>query len=81
MFQAPMLVSLIRFGEDEVPPLDFNKLSDNPAFLEFVKAHVEKEVTPLKNKNADLVNEKKTLCRKHHALWAGAALKLHIHHQ
>ncbi|MBH3415307.1 hypothetical protein I5S78_02860 [Pseudomonas putida] len=71
MFQTPMLVSLIRFGEDEVPPLDFNTLSENPAFLDFVKAHVEKEVTPLKNKNADLLNEKKTLSERMRAFESG----------
>ena len=59
-----MLVSLVRFGEDEVPPVDFNTLSEKPAFLDFVKAHVEKEVIPLKNKNADLLNEKKTLAER-----------------
>lgn len=71
MFQAPTIVSLIRFGEDEVPPLDFNTLSENPAFLDFVKAHVEKEVTPLKNKNADLLNEKKTLAERMRAFESG----------
>lgn len=71
MFQTPMLVSLIRFGEDEVPPLDFNALQENPAFLDFLKAHVEKEVTPLKSKNADLLNEKKTLAERMKAFESG----------
>lgn len=65
------LVSLIRFGEDEVPPLDFNTLAENPAFLDFVKSHVEKEVAPLKSKNADLLNEKKTLAERMKAFEAG----------
>lgn len=71
MFQTPMLVSLIRFGEDEVPPLDFNTLSENPAFQDFLKAHIEKEVAPLKNKNADLLNEKKTLAERMKAFESG----------
>ena len=71
MFQATKLVSLIRFGEDEVPPLDFNALQENPAFLDFLKAHVEKEVTPLKSKNADLLNEKKTLAERRKAFESG----------
>lgn len=71
MFQAPTLVSLIRFGEDEVPPLDFSTLHENPAFLDYVKAHVEKEVAPLKNKNADLLNEKKTLAERMRAFESG----------
>ncbi|MGX4727541.1 hypothetical protein ACWJKK_09010, partial [Pseudomonas corrugata] len=64
MFQMHKLVSLIRFGEDEVPPLDFNTLAENPAFLDFVKSHVEKEVAPLKSKNAELLNEKKSLAER-----------------
>lgn len=63
MFQASHLVSLVRFGEEE-PEVDFNKLAENPAFQDFLRAHIEKEVTPLKNKNADLLNEKKTLAEK-----------------
>jgi|GEM_PF-3576353 len=63
MFQAKRLVSLVRFGEDE-PEVDFNKLAENPAFQDFLRAQVEKEVTPLKNKNADLLNEKKNLAEK-----------------
>lgn len=73
MFQALHLVSLIRFGEDEVPTgeVDFNKLSENPAFQDFLKAHIEKEVAPLKNKNADLLNEKKTLSERMRAFESG----------
>lgn len=71
MFQASKLVSLIRFGEEEVPPLDFSTLEENPAFQEFIKARLEKEVAPLKNKNADLLNEKKTLAERMRAFESG----------
>ena len=71
MFQMHKLVSLIRFGEDEVPPLDFNTLAENPAFLDFVKSHVDKEVAPLKSKNAELLNEKKSLAERMKAFESG----------
>ncbi|MCO7057162.1 hypothetical protein ACUZXZ_08350 [Pseudomonas juntendi] len=70
MFQEKRLVSLVRFGEED-PEVDFNKLAENPAFQDFLRAHVEKEVTPLKNKNADLLNEKKNLAEKMKAFESG----------
>lgn len=63
MFQAKRLVSLVRLGE-EGPEVDFNKLAENPAFQDFLRAYIKKGVTPLKNKNADLLNEKKNLAEK-----------------
>ncbi|MGG5290002.1 hypothetical protein [Pseudomonas shirazensis] len=59
MFQAQKLVSLIRFGEDEVPPIDFNALADNPAFKEFLTAAVSKETEGLRTKADQLLGEKK----------------------
>ncbi|MCK2118903.1 hypothetical protein MYW52_25870 [Pseudomonas juntendi] len=70
MFHKNHLVSLVRFGEEE-PEVDFNKLAENPAFQDFLRAQVDKEVTPLKNKNADLLNEKKNLAEKMKAFESG----------
>lgn len=59
MFQAPTLVSLIRFGEDEVPALDFNTLSENPAFKEYVGSLIAKETEGLRSKADQVLGEKK----------------------
>jgi hypothetical protein len=56
-----MLVSLIRFGEDEVPPLKFNTLFGNPALKEYVGSVLAKELEPLKSKNSEILGEKKKL--------------------
>jgi hypothetical protein len=72
MIQASRLVNLVRFGEeDPINEVDFNKLSESPAFQDFLKAHIEKEVTPLKNKNSELLNEKKTLSERMKAFESG----------
>lgn len=59
MFQAPKLVSLIRFGEDDAPQIDFTTLADNPAFKEFLSAAVSKETEGLRTKADQLLGEKK----------------------
>lgn len=56
MFQL-RLVSLIRHGEEDAPPVDFNTLAENPAFKEFLTAAVAKETEGLRNKNDQLLGE------------------------
>lgn len=65
MFQAPHLVSLIRFGEDEpsTPEFDFSTISQLPAFKEAVSIAARElaaqETQGLKHKNDELLNENK----------------------
>lgn len=65
MFQAPHLVSLIRFGEDEpsTPEYDFSTISQLPAFKEAVSIAARElaaqETQGLKHKNDELLNENK----------------------
>lgn len=59
MFHNHKLVSLIRFGEDDAPQIDFNTLADNPAFKDFLSAAVSKETEGLRGKVDQALGEKK----------------------
>lgn len=71
MFQKHKLVSLIRFGEEENPELDFDKLENDPCFQQYVSSRVAKEVEPIKTSKAEILNEKKTLSERLKAFESG----------